>query len=381
MTVDIAVRLAAGAVLVLVNAFFVTTEFALTRIPQLPAEDFEGSASLRRAREMTGRLEIYLTGCQLGISISSILLGVVAEPAFTALLEPLVGALDWSAGTRHVVAVALAVILMNLVHKVWGEQAPTYLGVERPRDVARYLAPALYWWTKLMYPVIIVGDGLAKWTLRLFGVEITRSWTVDGDAERAGEAPVDDGYVPGDGGRRPEPDDARFTARQQILRLLGRVEGLPRDRRDEVVAALDIGDRSVREIVVPRRDIVALRPDDSVDRVREVVAEHPHTRFPLVGDSLEDFRGIVYVPALLARFDELRAGTTGLADLAAEPLTLEADLSIAGAIDRLQAAHQELALVLDGDEVVGLVTTTDAFEAIAGELEDPLDEATVDTGR
>ncbi len=136
MTVDIAVRLAAGFGLVLVNAFFVTTEFALTRIRQLPAEDFEGSRNLRRAWEMTERLEIYLTGCQLGISVSSILLGVIAEPAFTALLEPLFGAVDWSAGTRHVVAVTLAVVLMNLIHKIWGEQAPTYLGVERPREVS-----------------------------------------------------------------------------------------------------------------------------------------------------------------------------------------------------------------------------------------------------
>lgn len=364
MTVDIAVRLAAGFVLVLVNAFFVTTEFALTRIRQLPAEDFEGSRNLRRAWEMTERLEIYLTGCQLGISVSSILLGVIAEPAFTALLEPLFGAVDWSAGTRHVVAVTLAVVLMNLIHKIWGEQAPTYLGVERPREVARYLAPALYWWTKVMYPVIIVGDGLAKWTLRLFGVEITRSWTRDDEAETGGGAGDAD---------EPEPAGSRFAVRQQMLRLLGRVEGLPGDRRDEIIAALDIGDRSVRDIVVPRDQIVALHPDDSADRVRRLVAEHPHTRFPLVGDALEDFRGIVYIPALLARFDELRAGSTSLADLAAEPLTLPADLSIAGAIDRLQAAHQELALVLDGDEVVGLVTTTDAFEAIAGELEDPLD--------
>ncbi|MFW6089006.1 MAG: hemolysin family protein [Gemmatimonadota bacterium] len=364
MTVDIAVRLAAGAVLVLVNAFFVTTEFALTRIRQLPAKDFEGSRNLRRAWEMTERLEIYLTGCQLGISISSILLGVIAEPAFTALLEPWLGALDWSAGTRHVVAITLAVVLMNLIHKIWGEQAPTYLGVERPREVARYLAPALYWWTKVMYPVIIVGDGLAKWTLSLFGVEITRSWTRDGEARSAEEAgDVDE----------PAPEGGRFAVRQQMLRLLGRVEGLPVDRRDEIMAALDIGDRPVREIVVPRDRIVALRPDDTADRVRRIVAEYPHTRFPLVGDALEDFRGIIYIPALLARFDELRAGTTRLADLAAEPLTLPANVSIAEAIDRFQAAHQELALVFEGDGVVGLVTTTDAFEAIAGELEDPLD--------
>lgn len=172
---------------------------------------------------------------------------------------------------------------MNLVHKIWGEQAPTYLGVERPKLVVEHLAPGLYWWTKVTYPVIIAGDSLAKGTLRIFGVEITRSWTKD-EAED-GEGPI----------------EGRFAARQQMLELLGRIEGLPHDRRDEILAALDIGD-----IGVP-------------------------------------------------------------------PMTLEAGTSIAAAIDRFQEAHQELALATDDGRVVGLLTSTDAFEAIAGQLEDPLD--------
>jgi len=360
---DILLRLLAGFVLVLANAFFVTTEFALTRIRQLPEADFQSSKSLRRAWRMTEELEIYLTGCQLGITSSSILLGVVAEPAFTALLEPLLGGLDvWSAGTQHVVAVVLAVVIMNLIHKVWGEQAPTYLGVERPKQVAEWFAPGLYWWTKVMYPIIIAGDGLAKATLRLFGVEITRSWTEDGEGDGDGEGPIETPYA----------------ARRQMLRLLGRMEDLPSDRKEEVLAALEIGDRPIREIMVARGDVVVLHVDDAVEIVTALVREHPHTRFPLVGDSLEDFRGIVYVPALLARIEELRDGNSGLSDLAVEPFTLPVDLSIADAIDRFQEAHQELALVLEGEDVVGLLTSTDAFEAIAGQLEDPLDEGTAD---
>lgn len=361
MDTEVVLRLIAGVLLILANAFFVTTEFALTRIRQLPAEEFQGSRNLRRAWEMTERLEIYLTGCQLGITASSILLGVIAEPAITALLEPLFGAIDWSAATRHTVSVVVAIAIMNLVHKIWGEQAPTYLGVERPKQVAETFAPGLYWWTKIMYPVIIAGDGLAKSTLRLFGVEITRSWTEDegGDGEMdATDAPI----------------EGRFAARQEMLKLLGRVEGLAPDRRDEVVAALDIGDRPIAEIMVERDDIVALR-DDDVGVLAQLVRENPHTRFPLVGDELEDFRGIVYVPAVLARIDELRDGTVGLSDVAVDPMKLEAQTSIADAIDRFQAARQELALVTTGERVVGLLTSTDAFEAIAGELEDPFDEA------
>ena len=357
MNADIGLRLLAGVVLVLANAFFVSTEFALTRLRQLPAEDFEKSSGLRLAWKMTERLEIYLTGCQLGITASSILLGVIAEPAITALLEPLFGAIDWSPGTRHLVAVVVAIVLMNLVHKIWGEQAPTYLGVERPKLVVAYLAPALYWWTKVMYPVIIAGDSLAKSTLRPFGVEITRSWTRDDGEDEDGQTSI----------------EGPFAARQELLELLGRIEGLPRDRRDEILATLEIGNRSIREIMVEGEHVVALHADDGVEAVSRCVRDHPHTRFPLVGDSLDDYRGIVYVPAVLARIDELRAGDCGLGDLAVPPLTMEADTAIAAAIDRFQDAHQELALVTEEGRVVGLLTSTDAFEAIAGELEDPLD--------
>lgn len=144
---EIGIRLGAGLALVFVNAFFVASEFALTRARQLTREEFTGEPGLERAWEMTERLEIYLTSCQLGITTSSILLGVVAEPAVTALLEPLIGGLDLAEGTRHVVSIVLAVVVINLVHKIWGEQAQTYPGVERPRLVARWLAPGLYGWT------------------------------------------------------------------------------------------------------------------------------------------------------------------------------------------------------------------------------------------
>ena len=351
---EIGIRLVAGAFLVLANGFFVATEFALTRARQFPREAFQGSKALERAWEMTERLEIYLTSCQLGITGSSILLGVIAEPAVTRLLEPLAGGLDLSAGTRHVVSIVVAVVAINLVHKIWGEQAPTYLGVERPRLVARLLAPPLYWWTKAMYPVIIAGDGLAKWTLRRFGVEIRRSWT---EAE----------------GREEEPIESYRQLQKEVREVLARGK-VGRDRREEVVAALEIGERPVGEVVVPREEIVALRADRPFEENYDTLATHHHGRFPLLGESLEDFRGIVYVPTLFARLEALRSGEITLADVAHPPMTLEASTSIAEAIDRFQEENQELALVTGEEgEVVGLVTTTDLFEEIAGELEDPLD--------
>ncbi len=352
---DVALRLIAGVLLVLANAFFVATEFALTRARQFTKEEFSGARGLERAWEMTERLEIYLTSCQLGITTSSILLGVVTEPAVTRLLEPLLGGFDLATGTRHVVSVVAAVVAINLIHKIWGEQAPTYLGVERPRMVARYFAPPLYWWTKGMYPVIIAGDGLAKWTLGLFGVEISRSWTEEGE-----------------GGEGEGPIESYAELQRELRDVLARGE-IAGDRRDEVMATLEIGERPVSEIMVPREEIAALKADRPFEENLEVLAERHHGRFPLVGESLEEFRGILYVPSLFARLDELRAGEVDLESLAAEPMRLEADTPIAEVIDRFQRQRQELALVFEDGRAVGLVTSTDAFEAIAGEMEDPFD--------
>lgn len=348
-----AVRLAVGALLVLVNGFFVATEFALTRARQLPREAFEGSRGLELAWEMTERLEIYLTSCQLGITSSSILLGVIAEPAVTRLIEPFAGGLELSSGTRHVVSVIVAVVVINLIHKIWGEQAPTYVGIERPRSVARLFAPVLYGWTKVMYPFIIAGDGLAKWTLGLFGVKIRRSWT----RREGGEQ---------------EAIESHGELQQELRDLLARGK-VSSDRRDEVLAALDIGERPISEIMVPRDEIAALRVDRPFEETLEVLAERHHGRFPLVSESLEDYRGVVYVPGLFDHLDGLMSGEVDLEALAAPPMRLDEKTPIAEAIDRFQEERQELALVFDEDRVTGLLTSTDAFEAIIGELEDPLD--------
>lgn len=350
--IDILVRLLAGIALILANAFFVVTEFALTRLRQFDPEELGDDPGLRRAWEMTERLEIYLTGCQLGITTSSIVLGVVVEPAVTALLETAFGITGLETGTRHVISVILAVALLNLVHKVWGEQAPTYLGVERPLQVLARLAPALWWWTRLTKPVILAGDGLAKATLRLFGVEIRRSWTEEG----AEEGPI-----------------TSFVELRQRLHALLRRGRLGRERRHEILGALDIQDIPVREIMVPREGIRALSTERSLRENCEMIGEHPYVRFPLVGADLDDVLGTIYVPALFGALDDLRSGEGSLARLAVSPLHLEPDLPVSEAIDRFQEARQELALVVEDGRVVGLLTSTDAFEAIIGELEDPFD--------
>jgi CBS domain containing-hemolysin-like protein len=144
----------------------------------------------------------------------------------------------------------------------------------------------------------------------------------------------------------------------------------PRDLPHELSGG-DLGDERREEVVFLSTTVPVV---ENLDRI----GGSPHTRFPLVGADPADpdaFRGIVYVPSVVERVDALREGAAAFEDLAAPPMTLGPEAHISDAVDRFQDANQELALVVDDGRVVGLVTATDALEAVVGEIEDPLDIA------
>jgi CBS domain containing-hemolysin-like protein len=210
----------------------------------------------------------------------------------------------------------------------------------------------VYAWTWVAYPVIFVGDYLAKGTLHLMGITLTRSWTETSDEEI----------------------ESRAELRQHLGRLLSEGE-LSDERRKEVLNALDIEARSTRSIMIDRSDIRAIRVDRSVEENLDLVEEHRYSRYPLIDGNLDEFLGIIYLPALLPKVTDLQEGTASWEDIAAAPMSVPADLPISELVDRFQDERQEMAVVEDEDgTVVGLVTSTDALEAIIGELRDPFDE-------
>jgi CBS domain containing-hemolysin-like protein len=344
---EIGLRILGGIILIGVNAYFVAIEFALTRARQYPQSEFD-TPGLELAWEMTNDLEFYLTTCQVWISATSIALGIIAEPGLAALFEPLfenTRLASIGAGSL------LGFLLINLVHLTHGEQTPTYLGVERSKQVAQYGARPLYWFAKILAPAIWVGDSVAKGTLGLFGIEMTQSWT---ETER-------------------EVIETRADLRNRLGSVLE--EGnLADDRREEIMNALTIGEQSVREVMLPPEEIVALSTEDAPDSNFRKLEEHPHTRYPLIGEDLTEFRGIVYSPALFNHREKLSTGDIEFADLAAPTMTLSPDTDVSDAIDQFQAERQELALVIEDGDVVGLVTVTDLLETIIGDIEDPLDQ-------
>jgi IMP dehydrogenase len=346
-SLEIGLRILGGIILIGVNAYFVAIEFALTRARQYPESEFD-TPGLELAWQMTNDLEFYLTTCQVWISGTSIALGIIAEPGLAALFEPLFENTTLaSVGAGSL----LGFLLINLVHLTHGEQTPTYLGVERSKQVARYGARPLYWFAKILAPAIWVGDSIAKATLGLFGIEMTQSWTETGE----------------------DVIKTRADLRNQLGSVLEEGE-LAEDRREEVMNALIIGEQPVREVMIPPEDIVALSVEDDLESNFGKLEEHPHTRYPLIGEDLTDFRGVVYSPAVFNHREELFAGDGAFTELAAPPMTVSPDTDVSDAIDRFQTEGQELALVIEDGDVVGQVTVTDLLEAIIGDVEDPLDQ-------
>ena len=341
-------RLLGGVILLLLNAFYVAAEFALTRLRQYDRDELEDHAGLNRAWEMTKTLEIYLTSCQIGITTTSILLGVIAEPAVTQLFELLIPAGTFGAVTSHSISIVLSVSLINLIHTIWGEQAPTYLGVERAKTVARYCATPLYWWTYAIYPLLVFGDRITKATLRLFGIEMKRTWL------------------------KEETTSASGDIRSEMVNLL-KTEGVSDERRKEVIKALDIDNITTKEIMIPREEIISLSTKKSFRENLEIIRRHMHARYPLVGETIDDLKGILYTPQITANTEDLVNGSKELDDFDWPKMVVEQDLPVSKLIDRFQVEHHELALVKENGRITGLVTLTDAIEVIIGSAEDPLD--------
>ncbi len=353
VSVEIGLRLVAGVALILANGFFVAIEFALTRARQFSEAEFvgDGHRGLQRAWEMTQNLELYLTTCQVGITASSIAVGIVAEPALAALFEPLF--VDTPLATIGSGAI-LAFLLINLVHLTHGEQTPTYLGVERSRTVCRYGATPLYWFYRLISPIITLGDTIAKWTLKAFGVEMTGAWL------------------------ETETDviESRADLRNRLDEVLDE-GGLSEERHAEVMNALTIGEQPVAEIMLPAEEIVALSTAVDSDENIHRMEENPHTRYPLVGETLTEFHGVVYAPILTRYRADLADGDLDFTEIAAPPMTLSPDVDVSDAVDQFQTEQQELALVIENGEVVGMVTVTDLLEAVMGSIEDPIDTESI----
>ncbi len=336
-------------VLVAANGFFVAAEFSLvavrrSRVAQLVAAERRNAKALERAVD---NLDAYLAATQLGITISSLALGWIGEPALAHLIEPFLAWLPGRLATAgsHAISVAVAFTIITALHIVLGELAPKSLALQRSEGTALRVVKPLRVFLFLLRPAIRALNGLGNLVLRLFGL---RTGTV---AESL---------------HSPEELKLLVSASQE--------GGLLQEAQQELVERiLNIGDRRINDIMTPRVDVDWIDMNDDRDETIRRIRECRHGQLLVGRGSIDEPLGIVLKRDLLHQVLDGQA----LDPLAVirESLVVHEAMTIFKVLEQFKKAPVRLAMIVDEyGGLQGIVTQTDLLEAIAGNLPDVVGE-------
>jgi CBS domain containing-hemolysin-like protein len=336
--------LALGVVLVLINGFFVAAEFALVKVrpTQLDPHVAAGSRRGKVARHMVSHLDAYLSATQLGITLASLALGWIGEPAFAWLLEPLVMRLPFaSPALLHSLALTLAFMVITVLHIVLGELAPKSLAIRKPEVSSLAIAIPLYVFFKMTYPAIWILNHAANALLKVFGVE-----------------PVSEAELAHD--------------EEELRRLLASAgaDTLPAHKRELLANVFALSERLARQVMIPRADVVYLSTEHSVEDNLEIARASGHTRLPLCEGDLDHVIGLIHIKDLFRNGQPPAALSAVARPISFIPETLTLDRLLR----RMRAERLHMAAVLDEyGGVAGLVTLENVIEEIVGPIQDEFD--------
>jgi CBS domain containing-hemolysin-like protein len=342
-----AAELLLAVALVAANGFFVAAEFSIARLRPTQVAELvrQRRPGARSARHAVDHIDAYLSACQLGITVASLGLGAVGEPAFHELLEPVFG--DAATIVGFGLASVIAFLVITVLHVVLGELAPKSAAIARTAPVALMLAPPMRVFYMTTKPLVDLFNAMGNLVLKPFGIP---------PASEAGHAPHSE-------------DELRELLRES--REGGLIE---REEQQLSEAALVFGDRRAREVMTPRSEIESATTADEPREIAEKVMTGGHTRLPLheAGRSLEDAVGFINAKDLLpVAFGNEEADVPRLA----RPLAHVAESARLDTVLReMRRDRRHLALVFDEHgTVVGLITLEDILEELVGEIEDEFD--------
>ena len=332
--------------LVLVNGFFVAAEFAVVRVrdTQLDAMVARGHPRALRARAVVADLDGALSATQLGITLASLGLGWVAEPAFAALLEPLMSWLGIeSAGARETIAIVVGFTAISFLHIVAGELAPKSLAIQRPLPTTLAVARPLALFHRLSYPAIVVLNRASALLLRLAGVE-------------------------------PASEAERVHSEEELRLLVtesARHGGGAPLSRAIVLNAFDLRQRYASDVMRPRQEIVVLSTDATYKDCLARVEGNGYSRYPLCEDGdIDRPLGVVHYRHV---FGARRSAQTGRDLLRGSRalLFVPANARLDAVLQQLLEKRLHVAFVVDEyGGTMGLVSLEDVLEEVVGEIRD-----------
>jgi CBS domain containing-hemolysin-like protein len=330
----------------LANGFFVAVEFALVAVDRDRVR-IDAGAGMRRARATDAalrRLSFNLSGAQLGITITSLVIGFIAEPTVARVLEPVVGEV---VGERRAlgVSIVLALVLATVVQMVMGELIPKTYAIAKPRPTAYALAGPMLVYSSVAGPLIRFLNGAANWTVRRMGIE-----------------------------PKEELSSVRSLEELELLIRSSGEEGvLEPEALTLLTRSIRFGDKVAADALVPRVSVEAVTVEDTVAELAARSVATGHSRFPVVGVDLDDVRGVVHVKDVYRVPYEARAATP-ITEIAGEAFVVPETRALDDLLAELRRVGTHLAVVVDEHGgTAGVITLEDLLEEIVGEIDDEHD--------
>ena len=322
-------------------------EFSLVKVRKTRLAELSenGSKSAAVALDVTSKLDAYLSACQLGITLASLGLGWLGEPAIASLLEPLFSnIIGWSPVYTHTIALIIAFLTITFLHIVLGELVPKSVAIQNAEKTALGTAGLLKLFYRIFYPAIFVLNGLSNSILRLWGI-----------------APANEADL-----AHTEEELRMLVDASQRHGYLDKMEGALLDN------VFEFSDRIAGEVMVPRQDMICLYIQDSIDEALNVVKEYGHTRYPLCDDDKDNVIGMIHIRNLIGIKEN--PSVTKIVQLKREILVVPEGVPISHLVQRMRSQRTHIAVVADEfGGTAGLVTIEDLVEELVGEIYDEFD--------
>ncbi len=326
--------------LVAANGFFVAVEFSLVASDRskLASLAKEGKWPAKAALAAMKQLSFHLSGAQLGITVTSLVLGYLTEPVVSKLVDPLIETAGGSSGSG--VSIATALVVATVFQMLAGELIPKNLAISRPETTAQLLSPAARIVHGILRPLIVAFNGTANWTLRLFGLEPQEELE-----------------------STHSMDDLEYLVRSSA-------EGLTPDAMAVLTRTFRFGEKTAADVLTPRVHVRSVSFASSVGELIDEMRQSRHSRYLVVGADLDDVKGMVSVQAVFDLPIEQRYQTM-VSEIVQQPLILPETKSLFDVLDDFQLDAAQLAVVIDEHGgTAGILTLEDVLEEIVGEVDD-----------
>jgi len=333
---------------VFLNGFFVAAEFAIVKVrsSQLELKALQGNRFAILSKHIVAHLDSYLAATQLGITLSSLALGWIGEPVVSKMIINFMDVLgiNISPDLAHSIALPVAFLIITILHIVFGELAPKSLAILRPEQTTlaiSYPLQAFYW---ICRPFIWLLNGLANLLLRLFGLHtVSETETYSSDELKYLVDQISEG------------SDIEDTTKFDIIKN-----------------AFDFSERTARQVMVPRTQVLAIDVNDYDEITLEEVIEDGFSRIPCYEDSIDNIIGIVHLKDILKKMRQ--SGDVDIKSIVRPVSFVPETKRIGQILKEFQVKHQQIAMVLNEyGGVEGLITMEDILEEIVGEIQDEYD--------